>query len=600
MAPHGKDPGDRDRNNRDRNNREAVMAEMPGRNTRDASLVAPPADWQTHIVQNQVDERVDQDLLAQDAALGEALARAGATPFLPRLSAQARWLGRAETFALAARANARGPVLETFDARGRRIDRVDFDPAWHQLLARLRADGGIALPFADRRAGRWSAWAAAFYLHGQVEAGTLCPVTMTQAAIPVLRREPALWSQLGAKLLDEGYDPSDQPMTHKRAIWVGMGMTEKQGGSDVRANLTTARADGVGGRGQWYRLRGHKWFYSAPQSDAHLVVARMGEGGLSCFLVPRWLPDGQANSGSLNGVRIQRLKDKLGNRSNASSEVEFQDAAGMLIGEPGRGIPTIIEMAGYTRLNCVLGSAAIMRQALVQAIAYARGRQAFGRALLAQPLMATVLADLALETEAALVLGLRLAQAFEADEDADTADPLQRAWKRIITPAAKGWVCKRAVEMTGEAMEVLGGNGYIDSGIMARLFREAPVNSIWEGSGNVMCLDVLRAIEREPALWQALQQDLADHGGQAELTGLQASLRAEPAEPAEVREAAGRAIVGRLVLLAQAVLLQRHAPAVVAHGFIAARIGPQRSMLLGAADIAGADAAQLIDRALPA
>ena len=562
------------------------------------AIPGAPGPWQTHVVTNQVDEHVDYDLLESDPALNEALARAGASAFMPMLAGQARWLGRAETFALAARANADGPRFEAFDPRGRRIDRVEFDPAWHLLLARLREDGVVSLPFADERPGRWAAWAAAFYLPGQVEAGTLCPATMTQAAIPVLRREPALWPLLAAKLLDDGYDPSDRPIEQKRSIWVGMGMTEKQGGSDVRSNLTTARADGGGGRGGWYRLRGHKWFYSAPQCDAHLVVARTAEGGLSCFFVPRRLPDD-----SLNGVRVQRLKDKLGNRSNASSEVEFEDAAGILIGEPGRGIPTIIEMATYTRLNCIVGSAAIMRQALVQAIWYARGRQAFGRALVAQPLMATVLADLALESEAALALAMKLALAYEVDE-ADPAAQVDegrnaRAWKRIMTPAAKGWICKRAIEFTGEAMEVLGGNGYIDTGIMARLLREAPVNSIWEGSGNVMCLDVLRAIEREPDAWQALLDDLVDDGGDPRLAATRAALVSMVDAPAEARQAQARAIVERLVLLAQAVLLRRQAPAPVADNFIAARLGPARSPLLGAAPIAPLDATALIDRALP-
>ena len=568
-----------------------------------------PGPWQTHLVRNQVDERVDLDLFGADVALQEALARAGAAAFCPDLAEQGQRLGRTDCQALAARANARGPELETFDARGHRTDHVEFSRAWHELLAGLRADGAVALPFEDERPGRWSAWAACFYLHGQVEAGTLCPATMTQAAIPVLRREPTLWPMLGARLLDRRYDPSDRPIEQKASIWVGMGMTEKQGGSDVRANTTTAVAEGGGGRGAAYRLRGHKWFFSAPQSDAHLVVARSVDAGLSCFFVPRRLPDGQ-----LNGVRIQRLKDKLGNRSNASSEVEFQDAHGALIGEPGRGIPTIIEMATYTRLNCVVGSAAIMRQALVQAIRYARGRQAFGRPLVAQPLMTTVLADLALDSEAALVLAMRLALAYEHDERNERderderdesapgggASPLERGWKRIMTPAAKAWVCKRAVEFTGETMEVLGGNGYIDTGIMARLFREAPVNSIWEGSGNVMCLDVLRAIDREPDAWQALLADLADDGGdEPRLAACRAELEAAVAGPAGAREALGRAIVERLALLAQAVLLRRHGPALVAEAFAAARLGAGRSLLIGGARFGEGDAIRLVDRAWP-
>ena len=342
-------------------------------------------------------------------------------------------------------------------------------------------------------------------------------------------------------------------------------------------------------------LRGHKWFFSAPQCDAHLVTARVQEGGpFACFYVPRWRPDG-----SRNAVRVQRLKDKLGNRSNASGEVEFEDAWGVLMGEEGRGIPTIIEMAGYTRLNCVAGSAAILRQATVQAIAYARQRHAFGKALAEQPLMRAVLADLALESEASLVLLMRLAEAFEREGD---GDPAQRAWKRAMTPAAKFWVCKRAVELTGEAMEVFGGNGYVEDGVMARLFREAPVNSIWEGSGNVMCLDVLRALAREPEAARALLAELqpAAQGEPrivAALQGLQALLAAS----ADELEALGRVLAQRLVLVAQACLLRAHAPACVADAFIATRLGDGGAgRVAGAIDTRGMDVDAILARAFPA
>ncbi len=336
---------------------------------------------------------------------------------------------------------------------------------------------------------------------------------MTQASIPVLQKEPALWAQLKDKLYSDAHDPRDAPIGAKQSIMIGMGMTEKQGGSDVRANTTLAVPVGAGGRGGEHLLRGHKWFFSAPMCDAHLVVARTEAGGPSCFYVPRWRPDGTKNA-----VRIQRLKNKVGNRSNSSSEIELDDAWGVMLGEEGRGIPTIIEMATYTRLNCVLGSAAILRQGLVQAIAYTRQRHAFGRALAEQPLMRAVLADLALESEAALALAMRLAQAFERGEP---------AWTRIVAPAAKFWVCKRAVEAAGEVMEIFGGNGYVDDGPIARLFREAPVNSIWEGSGNVMCLDVMRAISREPDAAHALIDELHALGGRdarirAELDALRA------------------------------------------------------------------------------
>ncbi|ATH12728.1 DNA alkylation response protein [Delftia acidovorans] len=556
--------------------------------------------WNTHDVLNQVDELTDFNLLEADPALAEALQRNGAARHIPSLSRYAQQLGERATWELAEQANRHTPELHRFDARGRIIDAVEFHPSWHALLGLYRQQGLISLPFEDGSAGRWSAWAAGFYLHGQVEQGTLCPATMTTAAIPLLQKEPALWQQLQGKLFSHEYDPRDLPVADKASMWLGMGMTEKQGGSDVRANTTVAMPVHAGGRGGEYLLRGHKWFFSAPMCDAHLVVARMGtnegnHGGQACFYVPRWRPDG-----SRNAVRVQRLKDKVGNRSNSSSEVEFEDAWGILMGEEGRGIPTIIEMATYTRLNCVLGSAAILRSATVQALAYARRRSVFGKQLAEQPLMRTVLADLALESEAALQIAMRLAQAYE--RGGDEGDPLERAWKRILTPAAKFWVCKRGVELTGEAMEVLGGNGYVDTGVMARLFREAPVNSIWEGSGNVMCLDVLRAISREPDGAQLLLQDLIDTAaGEPALLQQAQSLARRLSGPPDQLEAQARRLVQDLVLLAQACLLRRHAPPAMADGFIATRLGAQQgAMVAGAFDPAGLDIAAILQRALPA
>ncbi|MDR6729736.1 acyl-CoA dehydrogenase family protein [Delftia lacustris] len=552
--------------------------------------------WNTHDVLNQVDELTDFNLLEADPALAEALQRSGAARHIPSLSRYAQQLGERATWELAEQANRHTPELHRFDARGRIIDAVEFHPSWHTLLGLYRQQGLISLPFEDSSAGRWSAWAAGFYLHGQVEQGTLCPATMTTAAIPLLQKEPALWQQLQGKLFSHEYDPRDLPVADKASMWLGMGMTEKQGGSDVRANTTVAMPVHAGGRGGEYLLRGHKWFFSAPMCDAHLVVARMGEGGgQACFYVPRWRPDGTKNA-----VRVQRLKDKVGNRSNSSSEVEFEDAWGILMGEEGRGIPTIIEMATYTRLNCVLGSAAILRSATVQALAYARRRSVFGKRLAEQPLMRSVLADLALESEAALQIAMRLAQAYE--RGGDEGDPLERAWKRIMTPAAKFWVCKRGVELTGEAMEVLGGNGYVDTGVMARLFREAPVNSIWEGSGNVMCLDVLRAISREPDGAQLLLQDLIDTAaGEPALLQQAQSLARRLSGPPDQLEAQARRLVQDLVLLAQACLLRRHAPPAMADGFIATRLGAQQgAMVAGAFDPAGLDIAAILQRALPA
>ena len=416
---------------------------------------------------------------------------------------------------------------------------------------------------------------------------------MTTAAIPLLQREPALWAQLQGKLLSQDYDERDLPVTQKRSMWVGMGMTEKQGGSDVRANTTQAVPVGAGGRGGEYLLTGHKWFFSAPMCDAHLVVAQTPSAGPACFYVPRWRPDG-----SKNALHIQRLKDKLGNRSNSSSEVEFDGAWGILMGEEGRGIPTIIEMATLTRLNCVIGSAAIIRQALVQAIAYTRQREAFGRVLIEQPLMQTVLADMALESEAALAIAMRLTLAYEREASGQST-PVERAYKRILTPAAKFWVCKRAVELTGEAMEVFGGNGYVEEGVMARLFREAPVNSIWEGSGNVMCLDVLRALAREPEAAAALLADLAPAAqGEPRLATALVTLGRDLATPGALNEAGARAVAQRLVLLVQACLLQQQAPAFVADAFFATRFAePHWGRVVGAMDTRGMDVAALLGRA---
>ncbi len=551
----------------------------------------------THEITNQVDELGGYSLLDTDPALKEALERAGAQAFLGGLVDYAARLGRAETFAIAERINRVTPTLDSFDKRGRRIDRVEFDAGWHELLAMYRAADLVAMPFREDpqtghpAAGRWSAWAAGFYLHGQVEAGTLCPATMTQASIPVLRREPALWDRLRDQLFSTGYDGRDVPLEQKRSIWLGMGMTEKQGGSDVRANTTRAEPVGAGGRGGEYRLTGHKWFFSAPMCDAHLVVAKTPDGAPGCFFVPRWRPDGTKNA-----VHIQRLKDKVGNRSNSSSEVEFEDAYGVLMGEEGRGIPTIIEMATYTRLNCVVGSAAMLRQALAQALHYARHRRAFGKRLVEQPLMRAVLSDLALESEAAMQLSLRLAQAFERQDD-----PRERTWMRLVTPAAKFWVCKRAVELTGEAMEVLGGNGYIDNGVMARLFREAPVNSIWEGSGNVMCLDVMRAVARDPQAFLTLLDEFdealsGDAVARAELDALRAML----ATPPEQLEALGRRFASRLVLLAQAALLREHAPSFVADAFIGSRFDARWGAVAGALDPGAVNVDGLLQRAFPA
>jgi putative acyl-CoA dehydrogenase len=534
-----------------------------------------PTYGQTHEVTNQTSPLERYNALATDPALVGAIQREGAAWHLDALTRDGLALTHPDVLALADLANRHAPEHHPFNARGERVDAIEFHPAWHTLLSMLREQGLHSLPFetAMPKPGAMAARAAGYFLHAQLESGSLCPLTMTFASIPVLQQEPVLYASLQAQLLSRQHDPRDIPLgAGKQSMMIGMGMTEKQGGSDVRSNRTHALATGAGGRGGEYRLIGHKWFFSAPQCDAHLVLARTGEslqesGPISCFYVPRFAPDG-----SKNAVQVQQLKDKLGNRSNVSSEVEFLDAYGVMIGDEGRGVPTIIEMANFTRLDCVIGSAALMRAALIQAVHHARHRRVFGAKLIDQPLMRNVLADLALESEAATMLFMRLAGAFENSER-----PEERAWRRIVTPAAKFWVCKRALEFTGEAMEVWGGNGYVETGPMARFYREAPVNSIWEGSGNVMCLDVLRAFEREPdaarALLDSWQAVASEHRvlGEA-LKTLLAMLRGDPA----TREASARGIAQQLVLTAQGVLLAQHAPADVAAAFIETRLGDAR------------------------
>ncbi|KXV07065.1 DNA alkylation response protein [Caballeronia megalochromosomata] len=539
--------------------------------------MSAPADrpfGQTHEVTNQASPLVGYDAFAFDPALVAAIEREGAQWHAQALSRDGMTLTQPDVVALADLANRHAPELATHNPRGERIDAVEFHPAWHELLRRLRHEALHALPFEpSARAGSMAARCAGYYLHGQLESGSLCPITMTFASIPILRNEPDLFARIARPLLSREHDPRDIPLeAGKHSMMIGMGMTEKQGGSDVRSNRTRAHALGAPGRGGAYRLVGHKWFFSAPQCDAHLVLARTTEeGGLSCFYVPRFAPDGRKNA-----VQVQRLKDKLGNRSNASSEVEFFDAYGLMIGDEGRGVPTIIEMANFTRLDCVIGSAALMRAALVQAIHHARHRSAFGAHLVDQPLMRNVLADLALESEAATVLFMRLAGAFEAS-DAPGGALAERAWRRIVTPAAKFWVCKRALEFTGEAMEVWGGNGYVETGPMARFYREAPVNSIWEGSGNVMCLDVLRAFEREQDAAHALLDDWrASAGAHPALAGALSSLVGMLTGDPVAREASARRIAQQLALCAQGVLLARHAPQEVADAFIESRLGDGR------------------------
>jgi putative acyl-CoA dehydrogenase len=553
--------------------------------------------FDTHEVFNQTPPFGDVNLFRCDPALLDAVAREGAgwaTGWLDDLGAR---LGRTEVLDLARVANEFTPRLVNFDRNGKRIDEIEFHPAWHQLMTMLIENGAHSLPWEAPQPGAQVARGAAYLLFGQVENGSQCPVTMTYASVPALRQNPAIAARWLPKILSREYDPRSLPVEQKRGALIGMGMTEKQGGTDVRANTTRAtRLDpdaaarfGEEGREAW-RIVGHKWFFSAPQCDAHLVLAQTDEGssaGLSCFLVPRFLPDG-----SRNAIRVQRLKNKLGNRSNASSEVEFQDALGWMVGREGRGIPTILEMGSHTRLDCVLGTAGIMRAALCHALHHARARSAFGRKLAEQPLMQNVLADLALESEAASAFALRLARCFD-----EQSDPQQALLARILTPAGKYWICKRGPALGAEAMEVLGGNGYVEDGPLARLYREFPVNSIWEGSGNVMCLDVLRAFAKGPETIAALGAELALAGGldaryDAHCEQLLASLPRAGAD-----EFGARRLAERLVVAVQAGLLLRHAPGYVSDAFVASRIARDAGGAFGRLD-EGVDAAAILARAL--
>ena len=520
----------------------------------------------THAVENQPPPLEPSDFWMADRILRDAVVREGGGEWQTRLASYGRLAGD-ELYRLGFDANRDTPRLLTHDRFGRRIDRVEFHPAYHQLMTAATEHGVSALSWREPRPGAHVARAALIFLHHQAEAGTNCPLTMTHAAIPVLRRCPAL-AEWADKAIAGQYDPSDRPIDRKSGITLGMGMTEKQGGSDVRSNST--RAEPLAAAGE-YRLIGHKWFMSAPMSDGFLVLAQ-APAGLTCFLLPRWRPDGQRNA-----FRLMRLKDKLGNAANASSEVEFDGAWAYRIGDEGRGVATIIEMVALTRLDCLLGSAAEMRLALAHALHHARHRVAFGRRLIEHPIMANVLADLSLESEAATVLALRVARAVDAaDRDAD-----QAALARIVTAIGKYWVCKRVPAFVNEAQECLGGNGYVEESILPRLYREAPLNSLWEGCGNIQCLDVLRALGREPATGRALFAELALAQGRnpdydRELAALQELLGS-----GRDLEPCARHLVERLALALQAGLLLRHAPEPVARAFVCSRLAGHRGLVFG-------------------
>jgi putative acyl-CoA dehydrogenase len=541
----------------------------------------------THTVFNQTPPLTDYNLFASDLALQEAVQREGATWAAPELDLAGAELGTCTVFEHARLANRFPPVLHNFDARGERIDSIEFHPAWHALMRGIAARGYHSSPWSQDAAtpGAHAARAAGYLMQAQIESGTLCPTTMTYGAIAALRRDAWLARDWVPRLLTREYDSRDIPFEKKRGGLIGMGMTEKQGGSDVRANTTRAVRSSDGS----YRITGHKWFFSAPQCDAHLVLAQ-SSGGLSCFFMPRRLPDG-----SLNGIYIQRLKDKLGNRSNASSEVEFVDAWAMPLGEEGRGVPTILEMGTFTRLDCCTGSAGMMRQAVVQALHHAHHRKAFGSLLIEQPLMRSVLVDMALESEAACALSLRLARAF----DSDTASEI--ALRRALTSAAKFWVCKRGCELAAEAMEVLGGNGYTEELPLARMAREMPVNSIWEGSGNIMCLDVLRAFGKSQATRQAVLDELSGARGQERHFDAAFERFAASIDAGVLTEAHARRFAQSFVTLVQAKLLLAGATnpsaRAAAEGFCATRLGDPGWGAVFGASTAQVDSAAILARA---
>jgi putative acyl-CoA dehydrogenase len=507
----------------------------------------------------------DVNLYATDRVLREAVAREGAAAADEEMHGFGALAGSARVMELGRLANENPPKPKLIDQKGRRLDKVEFHPAYHELMALSFRHGLHSGPWEAVAAGRPPApgalvrRAAQYYLLTQAEAGHLCPITMTHAAVASLGANSDLLARLIPKLVSRDYDASFQPIAAKTAITIGMGMTEKQGGTDVRANITEARPLGADGL---YEITGHKWFMSAPMCDAFLVLAQ-APGGLSCFFMPRFRANGQ-----LNAIRIERLKDKLGNRSNASSEVTFLGAEATLIGEEGRGVPTIIEMVTLTRLDCIVTSASWMRFALANALRHAKYRTVFQKRLIDQPIMKTVLADLALDVEAATVLAFRLARSF----DQAASDPQEAAFRRLMTPVAKYWICKSAPAFVYEAMECMGGNGYVEEGPMARLYREAPLNAIWEGSGNVMCLDILRVMQRDPDAVEAVLASLGSTAqAQPQIGAALERLKTALASRA-LQEGDARHLAESLAVITAASLLAAHAPAAIAEPFAATRL----------------------------
>lgn len=529
---------------------------------------------QTHTVFNQSRALTDYDMYESDMVLHDLVQRYEASWANDLLGNFGKYAGSAEAISWANEANESTPVLHNYDRFGNRIDRVDYHPSYHKLMQKAVEFGIHSLPWTDKRSGTHVARAAMMYMDLQNEAGHCCPISMTYSVVPSLRKQAELSSQWEPLICSGSYDSRFIPAMQKDGLIMGMAMTEKQGGSDVRANTSKAVPCGQGGPGKEYFLTGHKWFCSAPMSDAFLMLAQ-SQKGLSCFLVPRLAQDGTSNK-----IIVQRLKDKLGNKSNASSEIEFEGALAYLVGEEGRGVPTIIEMVNHTRLDCIIGAAALMRQATLQAVHHCKYRSAFGKLLIDQPLMTNVLADLALESEAAARMMMRVAASYDQQEDSES----ERLFKRIGSAVSKYWLCKRAPMHVAESLECFGGNGYVESGPMARLYREAPVLGIWEGSGNVICLDVFRAGGKEPETLDALLHELELSQGQCrrldshiravkeDITQLKKAFSDKNLSSLESNELKARICVEKIALVLQATLLLRQAPDYLAETFIASRL----------------------------
>lgn len=551
--------------------------------------LSPRSQLPTHDVLNMPPYLGDQDLWGEDSVLRDTVEREGAGWASAHLAALGEAVGREAAFHQADLANRNAPELKTFDRYGMRVDQVEFHPAYHELLALAIAHEVHSFAWNHAQPGSHVAHGALTYMFQQVEGGVMCPMAMTYSALPSLKSTPAVAEAWIPRLMSTTYDPRDVPVEQKSGATIGMFMTEKQGGSDVRANTTTAQPVGASeGIGAPYQLTGHKFFSSAPMCDAFLVLA-YSPHGLSCFLVPRWQPNGERNA-----LHLQRLKDKLGNRSNASSEIEFQGAYGVMVGDEGRGVRTIIDMVQHNRYYCAAASAGMMRQGLRQALHYARYRSAFQRRLVDQPLMQNVLADLAIEVEGAAAYALRLGRAIDERDD----DPLAAALARIGTAIGKYWICKRAPAHVGESLECMGGAGYVEENGIARLYREAPLNGIWEGAGNVICLDVHRALQREQAALPAVLAELdAARGGDPRLDRATEALRKELAAPSDF-EMRARVLTERMAVALQASLLVRHAPNAVADAFCATRLGDGWLGAYGTLP-RGTDLSAIIDRIAP-